>query len=135
MAHRSTRGSRPGEHRGGRKPGVPNKSTQARILGFERVGAPPELATLPPQEQPLTFLLTAMKDATLPITTRIDAAKAAAPYIHFRKGLVDTSGNDIPLLVQVVRFSDGEQLEAPRPVLDMGKAIEIDAAEENRRGG
>jgi hypothetical protein len=32
-------------------------------------------------------------------------------------------------MVQVVRFSDGEQLEAPRPVLNMGKLIEIDTAE------
>jgi hypothetical protein len=43
---------------------------------------------------------------------------------------VEVSGNpDKPLMVQVVRFSDGEQLEAPRPVLDMGKLIEIDTAE------
>jgi hypothetical protein len=43
---------------------------------------------------------------------------------------VEVSGNaDKPLMVQVVRFSDGEQLEAPRPVLNMGKLIEIDTAE------
>jgi hypothetical protein len=43
---------------------------------------------------------------------------------------LEVSGNpEKPLMVQVVRFSDGEQLEAPRPVLDMGKLIEIDAAE------
>jgi hypothetical protein len=43
---------------------------------------------------------------------------------------VEVSGNpDKPLMVQVVRFSDGEQLEAPRPVLNMGKLIEIDTVE------
>jgi hypothetical protein len=43
---------------------------------------------------------------------------------------LEVSGNPgKPLMVQVVRFSDGEQLEAPRPVLNMGKLIEIDTAE------
>jgi hypothetical protein len=43
---------------------------------------------------------------------------------------VEVSGNpDKPLMVQVVRFSDGEQLAEPRPILDMGKLIEMDAAE------
>jgi hypothetical protein len=43
---------------------------------------------------------------------------------------VEVSGNpEKPLMVQVVRFSDGEQLEAPRPVIDVSKLIEIDSAE------
>jgi hypothetical protein len=43
---------------------------------------------------------------------------------------VEVSGNsEKPLMVQVVRFSDGEQLEAPRPVLDMTRLIEMDATE------
>jgi hypothetical protein len=42
---------------------------------------------------------------------------------------VEVSGNpDKPLMVQVVRFSDGEQLEAPRPVIDV-TAIEMEKAE------
>ena len=112
MAHVNTRGSRPGERRGGRQKGTPNRRTLGLQMGLVAAGAPPELTTTPPQQpltlqqQPLTFLLTAMNDATLPITTRIDAAKAAAPYVHFRKGLVDTSGRDVPLTVQILRFSD-----------------------------
>ena len=43
---------------------------------------------------------------------------------------VEVTGNpDKPLMVQVVRFSDGEQLSAPRSVLDMNKLIEMDSAE------
>ena len=46
---------------------------------------------------------------------------------------VEVSGNpDAPLMVQVVRFSDGEQLEAPRPVIDVtmsSKLLEMDKAE------
>jgi hypothetical protein len=69
------------------------------------------------------------------LPVRVDAAKALLPYTNFRKGLVDTSGRDIPITIQIVRFSDGEQLEAPRPALDMGKLVEIDAADGGRRGG
>jgi hypothetical protein len=43
---------------------------------------------------------------------------------------VEVSGNpEKPLIVQVVRFSDGEQLTEPRPVLDMSKLIEMEKAE------
>jgi hypothetical protein len=43
---------------------------------------------------------------------------------------VEISGNpEKPLMVQVVRFSDGEQLTEPRPVLDMGKLIEMEREE------
>jgi hypothetical protein len=43
---------------------------------------------------------------------------------------VEVSGNqEKPLLVQVVRFSDGKATE-PRPVLDMGKLIEIECSEQ-----
>ena len=42
---------------------------------------------------------------------------------------VEVSGNqEKPLLVQVVRFSDGKASE-PRPILDMGKLIEIERSE------
>jgi hypothetical protein len=100
-------------------------------MGLVAAGAPPELATKPPQEQPLTFLLSAMNDATLPITTRIDAAKAAAPYVHFRKGLVDTTGRDVPLTVQIIRFSDlAGELETPeRRTIDARSAATLRAIE------
>jgi hypothetical protein len=54
----------------------------------------------------LDFLLEVMADKSQPMATRVDAAKAAAPYVHFRKGLVDTSGRDVPLTVNIIRFSD-----------------------------
>jgi hypothetical protein len=99
-------------------------------LGF----APPKLAELvkPAHQQPLEFLLSVMEDTSQLIATRVDAAKAAAPYVHFRKGLIDTTGRDVPLMIQVVRFSDGEQLEAPRPILDVTKVIEMDTDEDGR---
>lgn len=43
---------------------------------------------------------------------------------------VEVSGNpEKPLMVQVVRFSDGEQVSEPRPILDMSKLIEMDRSE------
>jgi hypothetical protein len=75
-------------------------------MGLVAAGAPLELAEKPPRQQPLDFLLDVMADESHPIATRVDAAKAAAPYVHFRKGLVDTSGRDVPITVQIVRFTD-----------------------------
>jgi hypothetical protein len=81
--------------------------------GLVTVGAPPDAAVKPPRQQPLEFLLNVMEDESHPIATRVDAAKAAAPYVHFRKGLIDTAGRDVPLTVQVLRFSDLEPLGRP----------------------
>jgi hypothetical protein len=62
--------------------------------------------------------------------TQVFAALALLKKVLPDLASVEVSGNaDKPLMVQVVRFSDGEQLEAPRPVLNMGKLIEIDTAE------
>jgi hypothetical protein len=92
-------------------------------MGVVDAGAPLELAEKPPRQLPLDFLLDVMADESQTMATRVDAAKAAAPYVHFRKGLVDTSGRDVPLTVQILRFSDvASDLEAldqsakPEPV-------------------
>ena len=111
---------------GGRRPGSANKRTLALRMGLIAAGAPPDLATPPElavkstRQQPLEFLLNVMEDESQPIATRVDAAKAAAPYVHFRKGLIDTNGRDVPLTVQILRFSDLEPLGRsgkPEPVM------------------
>jgi hypothetical protein len=62
--------------------------------------------------------------------TQVHVALALLKKVLPDLASVEVSGNpEKPLMVQVVRFSDGEQLEAPRPVLNMGKLIEIDTAE------
>ena len=91
---------------GGRQRGTPNRRTLGRRMGLVAAGVPPELAEKSLRQLPLDFLLDVMADESQPIATRVDAAKAAAPYVHFRKGLVDTSGRDVPITVQVLRFSD-----------------------------
>ena len=114
MAHVSTHGARPGERRGGRSRGTPNRRTLALRQGLVTVGAPPDATVKLPRQQPLEFLLKVMEDESHPIATRVDAAKAAAPYVHFRKGFIDTNGRDVPLTVQVIRF--GDMTSKPEPV-------------------
>jgi hypothetical protein len=100
MAHGSTRGAKPGERRGGRAKGTPNKKTIARRMAFMAAAASPEGPT-----PPFKFLSDVMNNENNELPVRIDAAKALLPYTNFRKGLVDTAGRDVPLTVQIIRFS------------------------------
>jgi hypothetical protein len=122
------KGSPPGVRLGGRQKGTLNRRTLGLRMGLAAAGAPLELAEKPPRQQPLAFLIDAMNNEDLPIATRIDAAKAAAPYVHFRKGQVDTSGRDVPLTVQIIRFSDlaGELKASDRPATPEQVTIEHD---------
>jgi hypothetical protein len=107
MTHASTQGARPGERRGGRAKGTPNKRTLALRMGLAAAGSPSELAT-----PPFKFLSDVMANEGNDLSVRIDAAKALLPYTNFRKGLVDTSGRDVPLQVSIVRFSNtADELE------------------------
>ena len=74
-AKKDRRGSRPGERRGGRKKGTPNKRTAALhaalLAEFKLSGG-----------TPLDVMLTVMRNPALPLRLRIDAAKKAAPFCH-----------------------------------------------------
>ena len=50
------------------------------------------------------------------LSVRVDAAKALMPYTNFRKGAVDQAGNNVPITVQILKFSDIEPLGKPEPV-------------------
>jgi hypothetical protein len=69
------RGSRPGERRGGRKKGTPNKKT----LWYNIVIT--ELAKTPHFE-PVELFLCLMRSPQLPLELRIDMAHRALPYLH-----------------------------------------------------
>jgi transcriptional regulator with XRE-family HTH domain len=71
------RGSKPGERRGGRKTGTPNKKTLLRSAFIDAVAADPNL-------QPLDFFLRLMHQSTLTLDIRVRAAEAALPYMHAR---------------------------------------------------
>jgi hypothetical protein len=72
------RGSRPGERRGGRQRGTPNKST---VLKYAAISA----ASSGPNSSPLDFLLGLMWDPNLPADLRVEMAKSAAPFVHIRR--------------------------------------------------
>lgn len=71
-------GSRPGS---GRKPGGANKiDKEARE------------AALASGQTPLDFMLEVMRDESEERAKRLDAAKAAAPYLHAKLSSVELSG-------------------------------------------
>lgn len=85
------RGAAPGEYRGGRKKGVPNKKTAEVIKKVEQSGM-----------LPLDYLLSVMRDEESTKGERVDAAKAAAPYIHPKLMSTELSakaGNSVVLAV------------------------------------
>ena len=79
------RGSAPGERRGGRKKGAPNQRTT-----FAR-----RVADLAAQSEntPLDYLLSVMRDAEASAEQRLEAAKAAAPYVHPKLSAIEHGGS------------------------------------------
>jgi len=69
------RGSKPGERRGGRQKGTPNKKTVLRDAALNAAAANPNLS-------PLDFLLGLMRNPDLPSDLRIRMAEVAAPFVH-----------------------------------------------------
>ncbi len=71
------RGSKPGERRGGRQRGTPNKKTELRNAVLCAAAAHPN-------PSPLDFMLDLMRDPKVPTDLRIEMAAAAAPLVHPR---------------------------------------------------
>ena len=69
------RGSQPGERRGGRQRGTPNKATVAKAAALASASADPTLT-------PLQYLLGVMRDPKAPTGLRVQVARAAAPLVH-----------------------------------------------------
>lgn len=65
----------------GRKAGVPNKATIARQAEIASSGL-----------TPLDYMLGIMRDEGNDVLTRMDAAKAVAPYVHPRLAAIEHSG-------------------------------------------
>jgi hypothetical protein len=70
-----SRGSLPGERRGGRQRGTPNKTTALRDAAIFQAVADPNFL-------PLDVFLAQMRDPDLPLEERITAAEAALPFVH-----------------------------------------------------
>ena len=74
-----SRGSKPGERRGGRQRGTPNKKTVLRNAALAAAAANPELL-------PLEFLLGIMRDPNASPELRIKVAQATLPFVHAKPG-------------------------------------------------
>ena len=74
------RGASPGERRGGRQKGTPNRITAERQRQVQESGL-----------TPLDHMLNVMRDETRDPTVRLDAAKAAAPYVHPRLANIEAN--------------------------------------------
>lgn len=107
------RGSKPGERRGGRKKGTPNKKNAVKIAAIEQSGI-----------TPLDFMLNVMREPIpedAPIAAknalralRLDAAKSAAPYVHPRLASTELSTKDgKPLVLQLVNYADPNSVPLP----------------------
>ena len=72
------KGSIPGERRGGRQQGTPNRATAATAAAIAASGL-----------TPLDFLLSVMRDETAPRAERMEAAAKAAPYVHARLAAIE----------------------------------------------
>ena len=70
-------GARPGA---GRKKGGRNRMTEAAVVAAEATG-----------QTPLDYMLEVMRDTNVERRDRIDAAKAAAPYVHARLSQIDAN--------------------------------------------
>ncbi len=85
----ATRGRKPGTPKtGGRKKGSVNKTTAAREAQIKASGL-----------DPLNYMLKVLRDKKETDERRLDAAKAAAPYVHPRLSSVDFQG-DMDLTVK-----------------------------------
>lgn len=77
------RGSKPGERRGGRVKGQPNKKNAEKVAAIEASGL-----------TPLDYMLTLLRDASNDPLTRFEAAKAAAPYVHPKLSSTELKGDE-----------------------------------------
>ena len=98
-------GSKPGERRGGRQRGTRNKLTVARERAQAATSA--QIAEALGSEafdgDAHAFLVMLYKDASQPISVRIDAAKAALPYEKPRLASVGVAVDDRRQLADAIR--------------------------------
>jgi len=85
-------GQRPGA---GRKPGATTKMNETARKAAAEGGI-----------MPLEFMLNVLRDDTQEAAVRMDAAKAAAPYVHAKLASVEHKGEGGgPLVLEIVRFA------------------------------
>ena len=79
------RGSKPGERRGGRQRGTPNKTTALKNAVLCAAAAKPNAS-------PLDFMLGLMRDPAIPTDLQLEMAVPAARYMHAKPGAFRRGG-------------------------------------------
>ena len=100
------RGSAPGERRGGGQKGTLNKRT-AEILAEIEAGG----------EMPLAYMLRVMRDESVPMAGRMEAAARAAPYCHAKLANVELTAAvqvEQPIDFSMLNAEERQQLRAGR---------------------
>lgn len=98
------RGSAPGERRGGRQKGTPNRRTTKLAAAVQ--AATERLASADLDAHGL--LCAVYRDEDFPIDLRVEAARAALPFEKPRLATIDLGNKDgQPLVVNVLRFAEG----------------------------
>jgi hypothetical protein len=64
---------------------------------------------------PLDYLLQVIRDESLELAKRLDAAKAAAPYVHPRLASLAVGNQDDKPFEQVIRWALSEDEALPDP--------------------
>ena len=85
----------------GRKAGAANKASAAREAAVKASGI-----------TPLDYLLGIMRNDGMPEAMRLDAAKAAAPYVHPKLSSVELKGDPENPVEQRVTVVDEKQVAA-----------------------
>ncbi|AHX12929.1 hypothetical protein CH75_06455 [Dyella jiangningensis] len=85
----------------GRKAGAPNKASAAREAAVKASGI-----------TPLDYLLKVMRNSATPTAMRLDAAKAAAPYVHPKLSSVELKGDPENPVEQRVTVVDEKAVAA-----------------------
>jgi len=80
----------------GRKPGVSTRMNEEARKKAAEGGL-----------MPLDYMLAILRDEDLPQESRMDAAKAAAPYVHAKLASVEHKGDGGgPMVLEIIRFAD-----------------------------
>lgn len=92
-----------GAKTGGRQKGSRNKRTEAQRVAVIASGL-----------SPLDYLLSVMRAEGEDVDSRLEAAKAAAPYVHPKLANIELTGADKgPIQIKIVRFTGSDGNHTP----------------------
>jgi hypothetical protein len=105
IANKKPGGSKPGERRGGRQVGTPNKTTAIISAVMDAVAN----GSAGPEISPLQFLLGVYRDPKVDPRLRLDSAKAAAPFVHAKP--IGAPALDSGPIIDMLAGGDRAQVE------------------------